>query len=661
MTPKHLIVRALDYFLAFGGAFLLTFLLTPLVRRMNRFLGMVDKPDARRINKVPIPRGGGLALVLGVYASYGIFVLASGRPPLQVNGLDPAQSGALFWKLVALGSSIAALGFADDRFGLRPSVKLLGQVAVAALAWGWAGLGFGTLWSGLPAGLDCALTVFWIVGAVNAFNLIDGLDGLASGLALIATIGMAGTLVLLNNPQQALFYLAFAGGLLAFLRYNYNPASIFLGDCGSMFIGFTISTLPLVSQTPNSFLVSVGVPLLAMGVPIFDTALAILRRSLRRALRRRNGTEEGNGRVMTADADHLHHRILRAVGLNQRKAAWILYGVAAFFAGVGLLGVSLDLTDLTGLDAEHPHSYAAGLWLVALTVAAVVIFKDMARIELFDAGRLLNSVVRDGGTRTRRRFGRLRVPFYVACDVLALVAVYFLCVWALRMPLSRAVLRIGFPVQILSTFASLVFFNAYRTVWARAMTSNYVRLFLACVLGVVITAVVTYYARFVSAGGGANYAPYFIGHIKAMALAYAVSSFVALALVRILRAVVRDTFYALDCSRLKTRPDVSRVLVYGAGLRYRAFRRELVRTTNANDRMIVGLLDDDILLRGQYIGGMKIYGTLGQAPEIIRRTNADAVVIACAVTDEWLEVVRKTLGPTGVKVTLFSFSEKEIT
>ena len=661
MTAEHLIVRAVDYFLAFGGALLLTFLLTPLVRRMNQRLGMVDKPDARRINKVPVPRGGGLALVLGVYVSYGIFVLATGRPPLQVNGLDPAQAGALYWKLVALGSAIAALGFADDRFNLRPWVKLLGQVAVALLVWSWAGLGFGTLWSGLPAGLDCALTVFWIVGAVNAFNLIDGLDGLASGLALIATIGMAGTLVLLKNPQQALFYLAFAGGLLAFLRYNYNPASIFLGDCGSMFIGFTIATLPLISQTPNSFLVSVGVPLLAMGVPIFDTALAILRRSLRGVIRRRDGAGKGGGQVMTADSDHLHHRILRAVGLNQRKAAWILYGIAAFFVGVGLLGVSLDLSDLTGLGAAHPHSYAAGLWLVALTVAAVVIFKDMARIELFDAGRLLNAVVRDGGTRTRRRFGRLRVPFYVACDVLALVVVYFLCVWALRMPLSRAILRIGFPVQILSTFTSLVFFNTYRTVWARAMTSNYVRLFLACVLGVVVSAVVTYYARFVSASGGANYAPYFIGHIKAMALAYAVSSFVALALVRILRAIVRDTFYAMDCSRLKTRPDVSRVLVYGAGLRYRTFRRELVRTTSANNRMIVGLLDDDILLRGQYIGGMKIYGTLGQAPEIIRRTNADAVVVACVVSDEWLEVIRKTLAPTGVKVTLFSFSEKEIT
>ena len=196
MNTQRLIVRALDYATAFGGALALTLVLTPLVRWMNQRLGMVDKPDARRINKVPIPRGGGLAIIVGVYVSYAVFTLASGRPPLQVDGLAPEAALALFWKLCALGAAIAALGLADDRFGLDPKVKLAGQAAVAALVWWWAGLGFSRLWPDIPAGLDCALTVFWIVGAVNAFNLIDGLDGLASGLALIATIGMAGTLFL---------------------------------------------------------------------------------------------------------------------------------------------------------------------------------------------------------------------------------------------------------------------------------------------------------------------------------------------------------------------------------------------------------------------------------------------------------------------------------
>ena len=283
------------------------------------------------------------------------------------------------------------------------------------------------------------MTTFWIVGAVNAFNLIDGLDGLASGLALIATLGMAGSLFMLDTPTSALYYFAFAGGLVGFLRYNYNPASVFLGDSGSMFIGFTIAVLPLVSQAANSFLVSVGVPLLAMGVPIFDTALAILRRSIRSLLHTRDNAEKGNGKVMTADSDHIHHRILRATGFNQRRAAWILYTIAAFFVVTGLVGMAL-------------RSRAGGLWLFAVAVASVVVFKDMSRIELFDAGRLLNSVVRDRGTRNRRRLARLNVPLHIMADLLALISIWFLCAWALRMPLSRAMLRVGLPLQVVSTF-----------------------------------------------------------------------------------------------------------------------------------------------------------------------------------------------------------------
>jgi len=628
---EFLAKKSLDYVTAFVGALVLTLVLTPLVREMNRRLGMVDKPDPRRINKVPIPRGGGLALIIGVMVSYSLFFLVSGRPPLQGEGLTEVT----YWKLVAISLGIGALGYVDDKFSIRPSHKLLGQVIFAALTWGWAGLGFNRLWPEVPWWADFPLTVFWIVGAINAFNLIDGLDGLASGLALIATVGMAGSLFLIENPQAALFHFAFAGGLVGFLRYNYNPASVFLGDCGSMYIGFTIAVMPLVSQAPNSFLVSVGVPLLAMGVPIFDTFLAILRRSIRHLIRKRNASDVGNDKVMTADTDHLHHRILRAVGLNQRKATLVLYTLASVAVAVGLFSITL-------------RSRAAGLWLFALAVASIVIFKDMARIELFDAGRLLNSVARNHDVDSRRRWARLTVPFYVVFDVAALVAVYLVCAWALKLRVGKVLMRVDLPIRVFSVFAALVCFNVYRTVWSRAVTSNYVRLALACVFGTAAGSIFVYYS------------PAHIYQLKAMAIAFAPLGFIALAVVRMLRGVVRDLFYALDCARLRGRKDVSRVLVYGAGLRYRSFRRELVRTTAANDRMIVGILDDDILLRGQYIGGIRILGTLGQAAEIINEVNADAVVVACEVTKEWMKVIRKTLEPTGVKVTHFRFVEEPI-
>ena len=617
----------IPYVVVFVSTLALTLLLTPVVREINRRLGIVDKPDARRINRTPIPRGGGVALVLGVLVPYAIFHFATGRPWIQ--GLE----GDVAIKMAGLAVLTAVVGFADDKRGLNPKVKLLAQVVIAALVWAWAGLGFRVLWPSLPAWVDCALTVFWITGAINAFNLIDGLDGLASGIALIAVVGMAGCLFFVRNPQATFFYFALAGGLVGFLRYNYNPASVFLGDSGSMFLGFVIGTLPLASQVPNSFMVSVGVPMLAMGVPIFDTALAILRRSLRRLLSA--GRKDTVGRVMSADSDHLHHRILRASGLNQRKTAWILYGVAASGVTIGLVAMAL-------------RNRAAGLWLGALTIAVVVIFKD-ATIELFDAGQLLNSMAHTHDHGSRRRLAALTVPFYLIFDLTALIAAFLLCSASLGFELDMHALRSFLPIRVAAVFVFLVVFRTYRTIWARAFVSNYMRLLAACVFGSVAGSVFVYYWPTTMPVG-----------LGAMTLSYAAISFLLLLAVRTCRGVVRDLFYAIDCSRLRNRKDVSRVLVYGAGLRYQAFRRELVRTTAANDRMIVGLLDDDVLLRGKYIGGLRVLGTINDAPEIINRVNADAVVITCKATDRKMEVVKQILGPTGVKITRFSFSEANL-
>ena len=634
----NLLLRLTPFAIVFFAALALTLVLTPIVREVNRRLGMVDKPDPRRINKVPIPRGGGVALFLGLFGSFIVYVLATGSRWVGSGvGVHPVR-------VTALAGVLFLIGLADDKWSLPPKLKLLGQVVVASATWFWGGLGFSTLWPALPAAVDCVLTVFWIVGAVNAFNLIDGLDGLASGIALIATLGMAGSLLFVGKPDQTLFHFAFAGALIGFLRYNYNPASVFLGDSGSMLIGYLVATLPLATQTPNSFLVSVGVPMLAMGVPIFDTSLAILRRSIRHVILRREKREASAGdsdRVMSADHDHLHHRILRSTGLNQRKTAWILYLMTLVAVLFGLGGMMLK-------------SRSAGLWLAAFAVGCVVVFRDMARVELFDAGRLLASFARDRATSARRRWAKLSVPFYVVFDAAALVTAFFVMLYVMQFPVTKIECRVALPIRVTASFAFLIFFRTYVTVWSRAMTSNFARLLVACAAGAI------------AGGVGVCCAPNVVpddvapAEVAGATLVYFLVSFLLIAAARLARPVVRDVFYSLDCSRLKGRKDVSRVLVYGAGLRYRAYRRELVRTTNANDRMIVGLMDDDILLRGQYVGGIKVYGTLLEAPEIINRLNVDSVVVACEVTDAWLKVVKETLGPTGVRVTHFKFEEKEI-
>ena len=636
-----MIEKALPYAAAFAMALVATLLTVPLVRRLCLRLGMVDLPDPRRINKVPIPRGGGLAIVIGLFASYAAFLAITGRPAMQ------CVSGEVFSKMALLSVAIAALGLVDDKFSLPPKLKLLGQIVVAALVWGWVGIGFARLWPGLPQWIDCLITVFWIVGAINAFNLIDGLDGLASGIALIAVVGMAGGIFFAMNPQQTFFYFAFAGALCGFLRYNYNPASIFLGDCGSMFIGFVLSTLPLVSQEPNSFMVSVGMPLLAMGVPIFDTSLAILRRLIRKLFNRRTG----QGGVMSADKDHLHHRIFRSVGLNQRRAAWVLYALAASCVAVGFAGMYLD-------------SRAGGLWLLALAIACTVVFRDLMRIELFEAGRLLDAVTHTDDMRSRRRMERLSVVLYLGFDICALVVASLAGMKLSHISLELATVRVLLPISVFCVFASLVFFRTYRTVWARAMVFNYMRLMLSCVSGTVFSVVAIYYyyhcyysscqpnGSLATAGTLAVFVAY--------PLLFAVFSYMALLGVRFLRPVVREIVFGIARKKLVSRSDVSRVLVYGSGLRYRAFRRELVRSLTVNNRVVVGLLDDNLLLHGKYVGGVKVLGGIRQAPKLIAEHRIDAVVIACEISEEKEKIVLDLLAPTGVKIFRFGFYEKQL-
>ena len=461
------LAKTAPYWGLFVGTFLLGLVLTPLCRELARTCGMVDAPSARRINKVPTPRAGGLAVFLAVTVALAVYMLVTGER------LSPLYSNEVIWRLMGLSAVLVAVGLADDKFGLPPVVKLAGQVAVALGAFFFCRAGFHMVpfFSGIPPWLDCILTTFWIVGAVNAFNLIDGLDGLAAGLALIAAAGMGGALVFIGYPQATLVYLAFAGACLAFLRYNFHPASVFLGDTGSMYIGFTLSVLPLVMKSGDSLFVSLGVPLLAMGVPIFDTTLAITRRSIRAALSREEaGRDEGSTHVMQADTDHLHHRILRRF-VSQRKAAFALYALAAFFVAVGFGALAL-------------RDRAAGLFIVAFVVGVVIVVRDMRRIELWDAGRLLSAFAHDRTSAVRRRRAMLAVPFYVMTDALMLVVMWFLTMLELSLPVTDTAVHTYLPLSVVPVFFALVFFRAYSTVWSRARISNYVRLAIAVAAGV---------------------------------------------------------------------------------------------------------------------------------------------------------------------------------
>ncbi|HEY6057253.1 MAG TPA: MraY family glycosyltransferase [Candidatus Limnocylindrales bacterium] len=304
---------------AFVAAALGALILTPVVRRLARRYDIVDLPDERRVNVRPIPRGGGLAVAAAfVLVVVGVLVVNDRASLLRV----PASIGS--GELVALlaGGALAALvGGLDDYFQLRARWQLAGQLAIAlgAVALGISvdfinnPLGPGRINFGWP--LSVAFTTLWILGMINSINFIDGLDGLSSGVGLIAavTLGLISLTTTIGQPLVAVFCFALAGALLGFLRWNFHPASIFTGTSGVMFVGYTLGILSILGTA------KVAVALLVLGVPIIDTFWIIVRRLV------------GGRSPFSPDRGHIHHRLLD-LGLSHTQAVVLIYGLCVVLA-----------------------------------------------------------------------------------------------------------------------------------------------------------------------------------------------------------------------------------------------------------------------------------------------------------------------------------------
>lgn len=325
--------------MVFGLALVASLLMTPLARRLALRTGIVARVVSRSVHTEPKPFLGGLAM----YLAFAVVVLLSGAAAeREVQGI------------LICGGLIMLLGVIDDKIALKAKVKFLGQIAIAALLVYQFGVEINFIFSPLGeryiffgpwAG---PLTVFWIVAFVNVMNFIDGLDGLAAGISTIGAL----TLLLVSVQQElstaVVLSAALAGTTVGFLRYNFNPAKIFMGDAGSMFLGFTLAALSVHGVLKSTLAVSVVVPVLALAVPIFDTAFAIFRRV-------------ATGRsIGEADKDHLHHRLLR-LGLSHRNTVLVMWAVSAW---LGLSAVAVT---------EVPLAQAliiVGLVLVGIFVGA---------------------------------------------------------------------------------------------------------------------------------------------------------------------------------------------------------------------------------------------------------------------------------------------------
>ena len=318
-----------EYFISFVVAFIVAFSATPIAKRLAFKMGAVDIPkDNRRMHKKPIARLGGLAIVSGFFIAL-LFNMTGSL--FDIGGVfDPDRkqlSGILIGIVI-----IVALGIIDDIKPLSAKIKLVFQLLAAFIVVltgttiqnitnPFSDLGVSTL----SPYVSYPITILWIVGITNAVNLIDGLDGLAAGVSSISSLSLFFVSVIVGDPNTAVITAALAGSALGFLPYNFNPAKIFMGDTGATFLGFTLGVISIQGMLKSFAAISLAIPLLVLGLPLFDTAFAILRRLLK-------------GRsIMEADRGHLHHRLID-MGLSHKQSVVVMYIASA---ALGLCAIVL--------------------------------------------------------------------------------------------------------------------------------------------------------------------------------------------------------------------------------------------------------------------------------------------------------------------------------
>ncbi len=354
---------------------LLSLVFTPVVRDLFKACNIVDQPDQlRKTHQGSIPRAGGLAILVSYFGTIGLALVV-----LPQGSRLMSHRENMFLGLLPAIALVFLTGLVDDIRGLQPKTKLVAQILAASWAC-WDGVRITAIndhpvasWWAIP------LTVFWLIACTNAINLIDGMDGLAAGVALFATLAALSAAIVQGNTGLILAAAPLAGCLVGFLWYNFNPASVFLGDSGSLTIGFLLGCFAVIWCQKSATLIGVAAPLIALSVPLMDVSLSVSRRFI------------SNRSIFAADRGHIHHRLL-ARGLPPRRAALLLYGVC---------GAASIVAVLLGYVGQP---FGIGLMTVAGALACFGIWQlryvefEIAR-QLFVSGRFRRAVEEEMGIR----------------------------------------------------------------------------------------------------------------------------------------------------------------------------------------------------------------------------------------------------------------------
>lgn len=560
---------------AVAVSFLLTLLLTPLVRILARRVGMVAKPKVDRWHKKPTAMLGGVGIWLAVNTTYLIFL------PHTPYG----------WVVIGSSTFLFLVGLADDIFHAKPYQKLIGQVMGAAFVIYY---GLQLPWTGATTA-NMAITIFWLIGITNAINLLDNMDGLASGIAAIASIFLALSFIANGQVVEATMLAIFAASLLGFLVYNSNPASIFMGDCGSMFIGFFLASTSLMSVSggrSRSFLPVLAVPILILFIPIFDTTLVTVMRKLAGRPARQGGR------------DHTSHRLV-ALGMSERRAVLMLYGFAALS---GLLALFVREVKFD-LSIAAISGFTVVLTLLGVYLAGVKVYDEE---ETHAPDKPIFTFLVDLSYKRR--------IFEVMLDLVLIILAYYLS-YVLRFgPMSESgVWRIFFrtlPVIVFVKMATFLAMGVYRGIWRYTSIDDLVVFGKAVVLSSVASLLAILFAfRF----EGVSRTVFIVdGMLLLMMVAGSRMAF------RLFRQVLPTP---------QARNGGSRILIYGAGDAGELLLRELL-----NNRELryspVGFIDDDPNKKGKVIHGLRVFGGNGSLQHICREQRIDEILISSSKFSE---------------------------
>jgi len=602
-----------------------SYLLTPAVKALAFRFGVVDLPNERRPHPRPTPRGGGVAVFIGVQVAC---LLAVAAPwPNKLAG----EFDLTWWWHFALASTILfAVGIIDDVRGMKPLVKLAGQTLAAALM-AFSQTRFGTfLGYNLPAPVDHLLVIIWLVAIINAFNLIDGLDGLASGLAVISAVGLCGILIMQPKPGDVLVLLGFIGACLGFLRYNFHPASIFLGDTGSMFIGFSLGVFSLQTLTKNSFLISLTIPMLVLGVPIYDAVLAIWRRTVRKwTAEKTSGVKRG---IMQPDLEHLHHR-LKVAGLSTGRVAVYLYILNGTLVFVGLL-IALF------------QSHAAGIFLIALLAGVYVLMRHLAVIELRETGKAFLMGLR------RPTHTTFKALLYPVSDMIWLAGSLALIMWLVEQHTVDFwhTWFLDLPVWVTPTFSLLAISRSYVTYWPRARLRDVMTVFLWLETGILFSLSL---ALLIDPSQSTKWV------LRALLLV-AISHPIIIAS-RVVSRCIEE--FALWIRGQSEHTGVTeRVLLYGAGARAQLFLKDCIirNAKNPDRRVIVGFIDDEHALHFQWTYGHVVLGGVKDLPHLIAKWNIHRVIVVADLLPESWQAVREIAVQERIQLSEWIPQEHEI-